>query len=41
MAFNAVGAGLKPAQPLQQDAVTILIPLCGIHNAIVILGDLP
>ena len=26
MPLNAVGAGLKPAQPLQQDAITIFIP---------------
>ena len=34
---HAVGAGLKPAQPLQQDAVAIFIPLCGLHKATVIL----
>ena len=32
----AVGAGLKPAQPLQQDADAIFIPLCGLHKNIVI-----
>ena len=33
---HAVGAGLKPAHPSQQDAVAILIPLCAPHKAIVI-----
>ena len=34
---HAVGAGLKPARPLEQDAVAIFIPLCGLHKAIVTL----
>ena len=37
--FNAplaVGLGLKPAQPLQQDTVATFIPLCASHKPIVI-----
>ena len=33
---HAVGAGLKPAQPFEQDAA-IFIPLCGLHKATVTL----
>ena len=36
--WQLVGAnGLKPAQSLQQDAVTTFIPLGGLHKAMVIL----
>ena len=36
--FELVGTvGLKPAHPLQQDAVATFIPLCGLHKAIVII----
>ena len=34
---HAVGAGLKPAHPLNKGAVAIFIPLCGLHKVTVIL----